>query len=230
MNKKWPFKAIDLTHTLSSAVPTWNGSCGFEHRVTLDYAECTTAAKFRVQKLEMHAGIGTHIDAPSHCIEGGKCVADLDLNDLIAPCVMIDVSKKASEGYTVDIEDLKIFEAQHGRIANGSFVIVYTGWERYWPDPEKYRCEYHYPSLSTAFALALIERKVVGVGIDTLSPDRPDTDFPVHQVFLGAGKYIVENIAHAHLLPPVSAYALVLPIKIDAGTEAPVRMIGLVME
>jgi kynurenine formamidase len=230
MIKKLPYKIIDLTHKLSPDNPTWDGSCGFEHQTTLDYNDCKTEVKFHVQQIKMHAGIGTHIDAPSHCIPQGKSVADLDLNDLISPCVMIDVSKKAGEGYSVSANDLKEFEEKHGTISEGSFVIVYTGWDQFWDNPQKYRCNYRYPSLTEEFAKHLLERNVTGIGMDTLSPDRPEDDFPVHRIILGAGKYIVENIAHAKQLPPVSAFSLVMPIKIAGGTEAPIRLVALVKE
>jgi kynurenine formamidase len=69
----FPYKLIDLTHVLDSTIPTWNGGCGFNHDVHIDYADCEAQDKFRVMKVKMHAGIGTHMDAPSHCIPGGIC-------------------------------------------------------------------------------------------------------------------------------------------------------------
>ena len=42
MNKEFPYKLIDLTHTLSEKTPSWNGGCGFNHDIKLDYqAEST---------------------------------------------------------------------------------------------------------------------------------------------------------------------------------------------
>jgi kynurenine formamidase len=31
MDKDFLYKLIDLTHMLDSNIPTWNGSCGFNH-------------------------------------------------------------------------------------------------------------------------------------------------------------------------------------------------------
>lgn len=76
----------------------------------------------------------------------------------------------------------------------------------------------------------LLSRKIVGLGIDTLSPDRPDNGYPVHAALLGAGKYIIENIANADSLPSVGSFILALPIKIKEGTEAPIRLIALIDE
>ncbi|MEI8296220.1 MAG: cyclase family protein [Alphaproteobacteria bacterium] len=108
-------------------------------------------------------------------------------------------------------------------------MVIHTGWERYWGVPEKYRNNLVFPSVSAEAALALQMRQIVGLGIDTLSPDLPEDGFPVHQLILGAGKYIVENIANASKLPPMGAYILAFPMKIQGGTEAPIRLVGAII-
>ncbi|MCI5057750.1 MAG: cyclase family protein, partial [Flavobacteriales bacterium] len=107
------------------------------------------------------------------------------------------------------------------------FVIIYTGWEQYWGTPEKYRNNYVFPSISKEAASLLLDRQIVGLGIDTLSPDRPEDGFPVHHLILGADKYIIENIANASKLPSVGAHTFALSIKIQGGTEAPLRLVGM---
>lgn len=67
----------------------------------------------------------------------------------------------------------------------------------------------------------------MGLGIDTLSPDTRDSGFPVHQLVLGAGKYIIENIANAKKLPTTGCCIIALPIKIQHGTESPIRLVGI---
>ena len=66
------------------------------------------------------------------------------------------------------------------------------------------------------------------LGIDTLSPDRPEDGFKVHKNFLGAGKIIIENVANLDSMPPSGSFVLILPIPIKDGTEAPVRLVGLI--
>lgn len=218
----FPYKIFDLTHMLSSQTPTWDGTCGFEHDVHHDYKDL-----FKTHKIHMNEGIGTHIDAPAHIIPGGKTIDQLDVNDLIAPCVVIDVSSKAHETYSVSVADIEEFEKKHGKIQPRSFVIVRTGWESLWTDPLKYRNDLLYPCVSERAAHFLLERDIAGLGIDTLSPDRSDEGFPVHKALLGAGKYIVENVADSGSLPPIGSYSLALPLKIYGGTEAPLRLIGM---
>lgn len=50
----------------------------------------------------------------------------------------------------------------------------------------------------------------------------------MHQIFLGAGNILIENAAHLDKMPSVGSFVMVLPIKIKDGTEAPVRLIGLI--
>ncbi len=66
------------------------------------------------------------------------------------------------------------------------------------------------------------------VGIDTLSPDNPKNDFPVHKLILEAGKYIIENVANTNLLPTNGSIICALPIKIKEGTEAPIRLVAMI--
>jgi kynurenine formamidase len=225
---KFPYKTFDLTHTLSSKTPSWEGDCGFNHELIWDYSSSTTSVKFRVQKLNMVAGIGTHIDAPAHCIPGGRTIDELGLDELIVPCVVIDVSKRATESYLVALDDIIAFEQSHGYIAAGCLVIIRTGWEQFWEQPEKYRNNLVFPSVNNEAAQYLLKRGIVGLGIDTLSPDRPDSGYPVHAALLGAGKYIIENVANSSMLPPTGSFVFVLPLKIKEGTEAPVRLIALI--
>ena len=222
------YKLIDLTHSLHSTIPTWNGECGFNHEVHIDYADCQSEDKFRVMKVKMHAGIGTHVDAPSHCIPGGRFIHDFDINDLIMPCVVIDVSGKCHANYSLSAEDVSDFESKYGIIPKGSCVMVKTGWSNFWDQPSKYHNNHVFPSVSREAAELLLERGVSAIGIDTLSPDRPEDGFNVHKIFLGADKLILENVANLDSMPPTGSIVMILPMKIKDGTEAPVRLIGLI--
>ncbi|HHL3493943.1 TPA: cyclase family protein [Legionella pneumophila] len=223
-----PYKLVDLTHPLTASTPSWDNSCGFNHTTSLDYADCTSEVKFRVQGLNMPAGIGTHMDAPAHCDPAGKTIDTIPLKDCLAPCIIIDISEKAHETYLCSTQDILDFEKQHQSLQPGDFVIICTGWARHWSQPAQYRNNLQFPSVSKEAAQLLIERDIVGLGIDTLGPDTAESGYPVHQIILGQGKYLVENVANADLLPPVGSAILVAPLYIFGGTEAPVRLIGFI--
>jgi kynurenine formamidase len=221
---------IDLTHTLSSGVPHWSRGCGFNQKNTLDYEDCGSETKFRVQSIEMFAGIGTHIDAPAHCVAGGSDIASIPLSQLISPCTVIDISDKADEKYVVTEKDIRDFELLHGVIEKQSLVIIHTGWSKFWNNPEKYHNNFVFPTISLNAVELLMKREIIGLDIDTLSPDREEDGFPVHRLMLGSGRYIIENIAHANCIPPTGAFAIALPLKIQDGTESPIRLIAAIKE
>lgn len=221
------FKIVDLTQPLSAQAPTWNGSCGFCMEIKKDYDQI-----FCVQQLKMHAGVGTHMDAPSHRFVEGLSIAEIPLNQLIRQVCVIDVSDKAHADYEISVEDIQSYEKSFEVIPKGSLVIGYTGWSRFWTEPEKYRNvdasgRMHFPAFSAKAAELLLEKEISGIAIDTLSPDCADDAFLVHQLILGAKKYIIENVADCSMIPPKGAYVIALPLKADS-TESPIRMLGLI--
>ncbi|MBL7663305.1 cyclase family protein [bacterium] len=227
-NSRPTSKIIDLTQTLCAEIPSWDGDCGFNLSVSVDYTDCVAPDLFRVQSISTRAGMGTHIDAPAHCISGAKTVDDLVIENLITSCVTIHLDQFADENYVVMPEIVHKFERENGQIEPSSFVIFYTGWSKYWNNPIEYRNGLRFPSLHEQTAQLLLERHITGLGTDTLSADSKGNSFPVHRVILGAGKYLVENIANADALPATGAQIFVLPMKIRDGTEAPARIVALV--
>ena len=134
-------------------------------------------------------------------------------------------------------EDILEYENKWGKIAPGSLVFAYTGWEQLWNQRERYRNadssgKMHFPGYHVKTAELLLKRGVVGIGMDTLSPDGsnnlPENKYPVHECILGAGKYIIENAAHLSRMPPLGAYVLALPLKITVGAESAMRLVGLI--
>jgi kynurenine formamidase len=218
---------IDLTQTLVEGIPDWDGCCDFKMRQVMDYSEGA-----RVHTLEMRNGIGTHIDAPSHFIEGGLDVASISLEELICPGVVINVVEKAHENFALSPDDIISFEEQHGKIPEKSVVIVYTGWGSRWHSPDQFRNVdengvMHYPKLSVEAAELLLKRNINGIAVDTLSPDAGDLTFPVHHKLLGANKFILENVNVSDALPATGFTMVALPLKIKYATEAPCRVVAL---
>ncbi len=222
-------RLVDLSHPLHEGVPTWSGGCGFRLEVKLDYPE-----GLRVQTVKSHAGVGTHIDAPSHFIPGGANVGEIPLEKLFVPACVLDLSEKRDADLFVEPEDIETFEGRSGPIPKNAVVIARTGWEAFWETPERYRNpdgagRMHFPGFSEKAALALLNKGIAGIGIDTLSPDGSNTDrFPVHLAILGAGKYILENLAHLDKIPPIGAYLICLPPRVRDSTESIVRAAALV--
>lgn len=219
-------KLIDLTHALTPNMPTWDGCCGFSLQQLLGDS-LTSDINFTIQEIAMPAGAGTHIDAPAHCFQQEKSIDKIEVGELLSPCIVIDISDSISENLQLSVESVKKWEQKFSRIKNETFIFVHTGWGKFFGDSRRYRNNLIFPSVHQDAAAYLLERGARGLGIDTLSPDLPQSGFPVHNIMLGAGKFIVENVANLHLMPAQGAAMLALPLKIKNGTEAPARVVGL---
>ncbi len=218
-------QVIDLTHVISNKIPLWNKEDKVDLTTDLDYFQCITKTKFRVQHISMPCGTGTHIDAPAHIDPKGITVDQIELEDLIAPLIVIDITTEDPYRQLL-VQDIETHENEYKIIPTNALVIVKTGWSRYWYDAKQYRNNYHFPSISKEAAELLLVRNIVGLGIDTLSPDGPDTNFPIHNLILGSGKYILENIFFPDRVSSVDLLAYVMPLKIERATEAPCRIIA----
>jgi kynurenine formamidase len=90
----------------------------------------------------------------------------------------------------------------------------------------------HFPGYSAAAAELLVRRGVVGIGIDTLSPDGSNNGagvkYPVHETILGAKKYIIENLVNLEKMPAMGGFAIALPPRAREATECAARVVGLV--
>ena len=195
---------------------------------------------------------GTHLDAPIHFGEGRQTAAELPLDRLIGPAVVVDVSAaaEARPEYLVVPDDFEAWEAEHRRIPDGAIVLVRTGWGSRWPDRGRYLGttltgeaavpELRFPGLHPDGARWLMEdRKIDAVGIDTASIGGGEGPHPLdasgvprsvrtHQVLAAENIPAFENVAALDRLPPTGAYVVALPMKIGRGSGGPIRIAGVI--
>jgi kynurenine formamidase len=86
----------------------------------------------------------------------------------------------------------------------------------------------HYPAFSIEAAKLLIERKVVGLGIDTYGIDYgPSKTYDVHHLVLSANLYAIENLSDLSDVPESGAFIVAAPIKLDGGSGGPCRVFAI---
>jgi kynurenine formamidase len=219
---------IDLSHTIDEDIVTWDGPSGFNYKIVLDYKDGAC-----VMQYHMEGGIGTHMDAPSHFFADNKNIGDIAIEQMIAPLCIIDVTDTIDANGFIIANDVYNYEKKYGEIQRNSVVVGYTGWEKWWPNHERYRNiddkgKMHFPGFDITAASLLLERGVAGIGIDTLSIDGSNNEFLVHKKMLGSNKYLIENLCNLKKMPPSGSYIIALPIKINIATEAPIRAVGVV--
>jgi kynurenine formamidase len=188
---------------------------------------------------------GTHMDAPSHFVENGKNIGDLDVKNFIGPAVVIDISARAignngnrDPDAHMTKKDILDYEAEFGRIQDGSILLLYSGWDRFWSDKEQYLNpdtdtnpalhNYHFPYMADdAVDWVIDNRKLSGIGLDTPCWDKPDSKtFSSHKKVLGSGIFGLENVNNLGKIPRSGATVYVFPMKITRGTGAPTRIIA----
>jgi kynurenine formamidase len=160
-------------------------------------------------------------------------VDSIPLEKLVVPACVLDVNHNITPDYRISVDDINKFENQHGKIPTGCLFIAHTGWCKFWQEHQKYRNidskgKMHFPGFSHEAIQILIDRQVVGIAIDTFSPDSGDEDFPIHKMLLHKNIYIIENITNADKLPPTGSFVAALPMKILDAVEAPARVIAFV--
>jgi len=228
-------RVVDLTHPLSADMPWWPNPDGnpFHYEIVAAHPDGSSAMG-AYSTPEHH---GTHLDAPVHTAAGQPSVDELTAEDLLGPAVVIDISDRAAENpdYRLTEADVRAFERDHGRIPDRAVVLLATGWSRKWTTPEAYRNldaegRLHFPGFGVDAARFLVEeRDIRGIGIDDMSVDYGlSTDFPVHRMVNGAGRYHLENVANLYELPPTGVYLIVAPISIAGGSGGQVRIFAVV--
>ena len=87
---------------------------------------------YLVEDIGLGAHAGTHLDAPSHFIDGARSVDDLAADEFIWPVYKMDVRGMEFENGQIEWSDIRAYEARNGRIAKGSLVVLRTGAEEFW--------------------------------------------------------------------------------------------------
>jgi kynurenine formamidase len=225
-------QVIDLTYAINDKLVPWPGDKRF-----FEAKDNATVAKDGVftRSFWMLEHYGTHLDAPIHFPPGTTPVDKIPVKQFFGPAVVLDVQSESAKSadYLVDVAHVEAWESRHGKVPAGAIVLLRTGWASRWPDVKRYRNQdalgkMHFPGFSVEAVKLLLDRKVIGLGCDTLSVDYgASSDYPVHHLGLGAGLYNLENLADLSKLPETGAFLIVAPIKLEGGSGGPVRVFAL---
>jgi len=229
--KEW----VDLTHTFGPESP---------HFSAFDAAEFTTLFThddgFFAQKFSFPGQYGTHLDAPIHFVRDKRYLDEIDLKELVLPLVVIDKSKDAAENhdFSLSVEDILQFEAEHGQIEKGSFVALRTDWSKRWPNVEAFNNKdadgnNHAPGWSLAALKCLFEqRHIKAIGHETFDTDA-SIDYQKNGALLGEyyvleqDTYQVELLTNLDKVPPTGAIIVNIVPKPEKASGFPVRSFAI---
>ncbi|MCP2315640.1 Kynurenine formamidase [Nocardia amikacinitolerans] len=229
------FGVRDLTHAVGPDFPVFNlyvrqpvqRQVMFEEIIGFNTAEWT-----------MNEHTGTHIDVPAHSQRGLARADAIPVENLVAPLCVVRIAERAAQDTTTElhVEDLLDWERRNGRIPDGAFVAMDTGWYHRVHDPAAYlpfdplRLALLIPGIGPdAAEFLLTERSIVGFGTDTSSLDVGTRFEPmVHRMLLRSGRYGIENLAALDTVPESGATLVVGAAKLRGGFGAPARVLAFV--
>ena len=238
---------VDLTQPLGPQTPViglppmFAPSPGVTIEVISRYDDKGPAWYWNTLHLGEHTG--THFDAPVHWVTGrnlpGNACDTIPARRFVGPACVIDIERDVARDADFLLTPPRIaeWEAEHGRIPAGAWVLLRSGWSRRHdsaafvnagPDGP------HTPGFhADASSLLAYERDVLGVGVETIGTDAGqagtfDPPFPNHTIMHGAGKFGLASLCNLDKLPPVGAVVIAAPLKIVGGSGSPLRVLALV--
>lgn len=202
---------IDITFPLSTRLPKWPGSIGFEMNWQMRMPININNSSF----FTIDSHLGTHLDAPLHFVEKGRHVADIDFDKLIGLT------------YVVEIKGLRSITVTHLEAANIPLkctkLLLKTDNQHYWKkgltDFQEDFC-----SIDATGAQWLVDRNIHLIGIDYLSIQRFKDGPETHQILLKNEVVVLETINLENV--ECGWYDLIcLPLKLEGFEASPVRAI-----
>lgn len=214
-------RVVDLSRPLRTGMTVFPG----DPAVSIESAATLEQDGFAVSALHLGSHSGTHVDAPSHSIAGGASIEAVPLETLIAPIIVLR-ARGRGPGAVIGWGEL---EPQAEGVRAGDAVVVETGWDERFDRADAV----DHPSLAPEVAEQLLARGVRVIGTDALSPDasRPGADgvwrLPVHELVLGAGGLIIENLTGLAAVPASGAELVALPLALPGVDGSPVRAVAV---
>ncbi len=211
-------QAVDLSHPLTTGMQVFPG----DPEVFLRNAASVEADGFQVASLHLGSHSGTHLDAPLHTVPGGDSVDVIPLETLMGRARIVPVPDTDEHG-CIRWPDIA---GGMDDLMPGTIVLLHTGWSAHFNTPRYLR----HPFFDAEIARRLLAAGVRTVGMDTLNPDptpAPGSSGPValafHEVFLGSGGFIIENLTNLDAVTWADPWFSALPLRLAGVDGSPVR-------
>lgn len=232
---------VDLTHAFEPGIPHWHGFPD-EKRETIYWYEKGRGSMgegFFAETFSLVGQWGTHVDPPAHFIKGLRTVDQITLPEMILPLVVIDVHAEAARNadYTLSLERVKKWEADHGAIPKGAFVAMRTDWSKRWPDSaamenKDVKAISHYPGWTMeALKYLYEERKITASGHETTDTDpgiaASKDDYALENYILSTNHYQIELLKNLDQVPESGALVVVSFPKPKGGSGFPARVFAI---
>ena len=200
---------IDLSVPLNEKTPVYPG----DPKTKINKCGVLETNGYQDSYLCVGTHVGTHVDAPSHMLKGGKQLDEIEIGHFTGRGVYVPIGK-----------EFDLTSIQRAVIQEDDIVLFHTGMSDIYHKREYYS---NYPALSEDVAHYLVSKKVKMVGVDMCSVDHEP--FPVHHIFLKNNILIIENLTNLATLnnKTFMVYAFPLRVSLDGS---PTRVVAEIIE
>src|SRR3990172_4154337 len=203
-------KVYDVSVPLRAGMPTYSGEPGPRLQFTKQLSKGDPAT---VSVLSLGSHTGTHVDAPSHFLDGAPGVDSLPPEALVGPAF---VAEHGGESH-ITAADLDAL----GIPADCERLLFRRRGGRFWDDTEFHR---DFIALAPDAARALAERGLRLVGIDYLSIERFQPErHEAHETLLAGGLVILGGL-DLRRVPPGEYLLVCAPLNVVGAEGAPARV------
>lgn len=208
-------KVVDLTHVVHPGMPVFPGT----EPPIFKVANTIEKDDFCEMKITMYSHTGTHMDAPAHMLEDGVTLDRMSVTNFVGKAVILEFDNKKD----IQLKDIVQYQ---DRIVKSDFVIIKTGWSKFWGRKEYFE---GFPSINVNVANWLVGFNLKGVGIDTISiDDMKSISFEVHKILMKNNLIIIENITNLEKIENDFFTLAALPLKTLDADGSPIRAIAII--
>ncbi|HXF63741.1 MAG TPA: cyclase family protein [Caldilineaceae bacterium] len=164
--------------------------------------------------------VGTHVEAPLHFLADGADTANIPLDKLIGPAIVLDFRQKQVN------EPITLAEMQAaGDIQVGDRVLTMTGRHTQYRTPHSHDRPY---ITEEAMRWLVEDRKINCLGTDSSGFEvRGVTHYPNHRLLNQAGIPVIECLTNLVELRAQRIFLIALPLPVVGLDASPVRAIAI---
>jgi arylformamidase len=198
-------KIYDVTAPIFEGMPVYKNKNEKQPEI-----KTVTNGHVTESRISLDVHTGTHVDAPLHMMNDGATIESIQIEQLIRPCKVFDLTHLEEKIQEKDI--------QHLSIEKGDFVLFKTKNSF----DETFNFDFIYVAQCASRLLA--ERHIAGVGIDALGIERAQEDHPTHRTLMEKNIIIIEGLRLKEV-PEGNYFMVAAPLKIMGTDASPARIV-----
>jgi kynurenine formamidase len=178
-----------------------------------------------VHRVTFGTHVSTHLDAPSHAIEGGASIDEIPIDVFCGKAALIRLDQ-ATKQNPIDVQHL---DPLRTILENNRRVVLETGWaKKQWGSAE-YFTQGPFLTREASQCLAGFDLALLGMdfpNVDCDAETRPGIQAPNHGILLSTGLVLLENLLNLEQIEAPDFELIALPLKLTGGDGCPCRAVA----